>query len=149
MKKLIILLFFLQALTLYAQEETLNVNDTIVWEFPCLICDYYNEVHIADRNYEYELISKKQKLNMWSNVISISGDVLFGLVIFVNSVLAVNNNWNLWIDLPCATLVSMSVMGGCIIWSNNLKRRADAIEIAPIVGLYSGNTLGLNMTIRF
>ena len=149
MKRLIILLIFLQSLTLFGQVETPAVSDTIVSDFPCLFCDFYNEMNISDRNYEYELINKKHRLELLAQGVSIGGIAAIVAIEVANAILAVNNDWNLWIDIPCVTVLSLATAVPFVLLSNHFHKRADAIEITPVVGLASSNTVGLNVKIRF
>ena len=121
----------------------LLADSVATFELPCLSCDFYNANTIVDRNYDYELLNKKRALEMWSVDVKALCLVSFFGVMLANGILAVNNKWNLWIDIPCATVVGMSTMIPFFIWSRNLKRKADAIEISPTIG-YINNDPYLN-----
>lgn len=121
--------------------NTYSSNDSIVTELPNLALDFYNSIDIVNMNYEYELVKRKRKLEMWASEVSVIGYIGFLGVIVVNSILAYDNKWNLWVDIPCATLVGMSVMIPCLIWRKHIKQKANAIEIAPIIGLNADNTV--------
>ncbi|MBO4573919.1 MAG: hypothetical protein J5708_01155 [Bacteroidales bacterium] len=121
--------------------NTYTSNDSIVAELPNLALDFYNSMDIVNMNYEYELVKRKRKLEMWASEVNVLGYIGLIGVIAANGVLVYDYNWNLWVDIPCATLVGMSIMIPCILWRNHIMQKANAIEIAPIIGLNADNTV--------
>lgn len=117
-------------------------TDTLAFGIlPSLSHDFYNTSSIVDRNYNYELLNKKRSLQMWSGEVLTIGMIIFMGEIAANSVLAVNNKWNLWIDIPCATIVGMATLMPFVFWSKHLQQRADAIEISPTIGYFNNGTM--------
>lgn len=103
---------------------------------------YFDNSDILVRSYNFELINKKKRLNMWSNEVTIFGfTALFG-IISLGSWLGVNNDWSVWVTVPVETVVGIGTLWGFIAWGNNLKKRSDAILVADVpVYLWKGSRL--------
>lgn len=149
MKKILLIICLLQSFSMIAQEEVSVTNDTIVGDFPCLICDFYNEINIVDRNYEYELVNKKHKLETWSIVVRVVGVGLYLGVGVTSFIVSLDKNLNIWTNSLCGIAAGVLVLYPFYYWSEKLYQRAKAIDIKPVVGYASDNTLGLILTVKF
>lgn len=132
--------------TLYSQtneknmSDTLNVsNSTVEVEFSSLVNDFYATSFNWERSFNYELINKKRRLEMRAGEIMTLGWVCGMAVMFVNGYLAVDYEWNLWVDIPCATVLVMGTMGAFFYWSNQVDKKAQAIDINGLASVPVGD----------
>ena len=111
--------------------EAENLKTT---SLPSLSLEYYHDstMNVLERNYDYQLMNKKRKYEYWSKECLIIGAACIFAVSGINAWLANKYDWNLWIDIPCATVVAMGVFIPSIYVSRNLQKKADAIKIVPI-----------------
>ncbi len=108
-------------------------------DLPSLSLDSYYINNIADRNYNYELLNKKRYYEMWSGEVKTIGMITLLALATVNAILAEKYEWNLWIDIPCATIAGCAILIPCVLWSNNLQAKADNIIISPTIGHISNS----------
>jgi hypothetical protein len=125
------------------QDTLVTINDLL--ELPILTEDFYHNVTFLNQDFDYDIINRANRLKMWSREVMTAGYVTLLGVIAVNSVLANNNNWSLWIDIPCATIIGMASMYPFILWSNHLKKKAESLS-SQTVYLYNSHRLNLGAT---
>lgn len=130
-------------------DTTCITEKTTVNTLPSLSLQYYNDsnINVLERNYDFRLMNKKSKLEFWSNECKVFAFCGLLTVIGVNSWLASEYDWNLWIDVPCATVVAMGVFIPLLYASIRLQIKADAIKIVPIteVNINDDTTIGAVM----
>jgi len=112
------------------------ISDSL--KLPILAEEFYQNVTFINQDYNYETRIRINRLKMWSREVMTAGYVTLLGVVAVNSVLAVNNDWSLWIDIPCATIIGIASMYPFILWSNNLKQKAESLS-SQTVYLYNIN----------
>lgn len=133
---ILLLLTFFSVRPLSAQQLSLHAdihNDasTVVCDstdLPILSEQFYRNVNFINKTYDYETKNKVERLKMRSREVRVAGFTTFFGVVFVNGALAANNNWSLWIDIPCATVVAMASMYPFVVWSNHLKKKAESLN---------------------
>lgn len=135
---ILLLLTFFSILPLSAQQLPQQVgidNDALTvavacdsTELPILSEQFYRDVNFTNQTFDYETKNKVKRLKMWSREVMTAGYATLLGVGIVNAILAVNNNWSLWIDIPCATAVAVASMYPFIVWSNHLKKKAESLS---------------------
>ena len=122
MRRLILLmLLFLTCCSLHAQRHTESDNDF-----------YKFETNIYNRDYNYEAQYLKHKYESRAESIMTTGygvSLALGLGV---SLLAVFNDWNLWITIPCETIVMMGTILGFVYWSQAVKAKAEKINVTNL-----------------
>ena len=145
---ILLLLTFLSVRPLSAQQLPLHAaiyneatSITIVsdsTDLPILSEQFYRDVNFINQTYDYETKNKVKRLKRWSSEVMTAGYATFLGVIVVNGALAANNDWSLWIDIPCAAVVAVASMYPFIVWSNHLKKKAESLS-SQTVYLYNIN----------
>ena len=134
----------------FAQSGDVTRNDTIVTNLHSFSHNFYYDQNIVDRSYDYELINKKRKIEMWAREVDNMGAILPLAIVLVDVVLVIENEWNLWINIPCTAALSGAVGYSFYKWGQNIKKRADAIEVSPMISINSQfNTFGISITANF
>lgn len=102
---------------------------------------FYSSKNVLERNYDFELYNKQQKLRMWSNDVKILGYASMLVVMGLGSWLAVDNGWSLWITIPAEVVICGGICVGANIWANNLTKKADALQESslPIMEINKSN----------
>lgn len=113
-----------------------TITDTI--EIQSLTDKFYKETEFVNRTYDYELINRINRLKMMRGEVMTIGFVAGLGVMALNSVMAIEKDWSLWIDIPVATIVSIGIMYPFIKWSLNLSKKAKVLE-DEASNLYSYN----------
>lgn len=143
---ILLLMTFYSVCPLSAQQLPLHAdihNDasTVVCDstdLPILTEQFYWDLNFINQTYDYETKNKVERLKMRSRDVMTAGYATLLGIMLVNGVLANNNNWSLWIDIPCATVVAMASMYPFIAWSNHLKKKAESLS-SQTVYLYNIN----------
>lgn len=126
------------AFSSYAQGTTENehikiemgTSDSV--SLPKLTLDYYSEVNFLEHAYDYDRIVKINRLkSQQRNVGVIAYATLLGIMFF-NGYLAVEYEWNLWIDIPCATVVALASFYPFMQWQNRLQAKIDALSAQTV-----------------
>lgn len=126
------------SLSSYAQEATENEHvkvevissDSIC--LPKITLDFYNEVNFLEHAYDYDRKVKISQLKCRQrDVGKIAYATIIGIV-YINSYLAVEYDWNLWIDVPCATAVAFASFYSFMIWQNRLQAKIDALSAETV-----------------
>lgn len=150
MKHIIILalLTFFSALPLSAQQLSLHTDNnsdastvTIVidsTELPILTDYFYQDANFINHSFDYETKNKVERLKMWSREVDTIGYMTLLGIMFVNAALAANNDWSLWIDIPCVSVVAIASMYPFMVWSKHLKKKAESLS-SQTVYLYNIN----------
>lgn len=107
-------------------------------ELPVLSKHFYQDMNFINKTYNYETKNKAERLKMWSREVETIGYATLLGIISVNAILANNNNWSLWIDIPCVTVVAIASMYPFYIWSHHLKKKAELLS-SQTVYLYNIN----------
>lgn len=176
MRKYSVFIIVLCELTLFtlnahAQKENeqqyvkmeVNSSDSIC--LPTLSLDFYNEVSFLEHSYDYERMVKISQLKSRKRDVWMIGYVTLLGIMGLNSYLAVEYDWKLWIDIPCATVVALASLSPFVEWQNRLQAKIDALEaqtvyLCPIndavnLGLahfssnMSHNTFGIGLKFSF
>ncbi len=110
-----------------------------------LVSDYYTNYNYSlNRNYDYELINKKRKLEMWAEETKNIGFALgFGICI-IGGCLAYDNNWSKWIYVPCGTVIFSGCILSSMYISKHLQKKADAINVSTIAQYNINNNFSVN-----
>lgn len=120
--------------------DTLNFsNSTVEVEFPSLVNDFYATSFNWERNFDYELMNKKRRLEMRAGEIKTLSWVCCLAVICVNGYFAVEYGWNLWVYIPCGTVVTVGTIGAFFYWSNQVDKKAQAIDINGLASVPVGD----------
>ena len=150
---ILLLLTFFSVRPLSAQQlpqHAASYNDatsiTIVsdsTDLPILSEQFYRDVIFINQTYDYETKNKVKRLKRWSGEVMTAGYATFLGVLFVNGALAINNDWSLWIDIPCAVVVAMASMHPFIVWSNHLKKKAESLSSQTVYLFNINRHLGM------
>lgn len=89
---------------------------------------FYYSKKVLERNYDFELYNKQRKLRMWSNEVRVLGYASILGVMGLGGWLAVDRGWSTWITIPSEVIVSCGIGLISNNWSNNLRKKADAIQ---------------------
>ena len=132
------------------EEYSLEQNNISIYEdtldMKKLYKKYYSEVNFLDHSYGYERINKINKLRKWSRDVEKMGYASMLGVMFLNGYLADKYDWSLWIDIPCATVVSCAMIYTFNRWSNRLEERAAAIEEQTAYLIQVGSSFDIGVT---
>ena len=123
MKKLIFLLIFaLIGNTLLAQKY--NEPDTDFYQF---------KSNIYERNYNsYEAQYLKHQYELKAQNIMTAGIGALLLAMFGLSIPAVLYEWNLWVFIPCESVMATGVILGVVLWSQKVEKKAQQINVAKV-----------------
>lgn len=148
MRTSIILLLFVALCCGKLGAQTPERADTTVTgnELPLLTEQFFMEQNFLSHEYNQEIKNKVSRLRMWSRDVAVAGTVALLGVMAVNGILVSNNDWSLWIDIPCATVVGMGVMIPFFTWSNRLSKKADALEAQTAFLWHTSKNMELGMT---
>lgn len=125
------------------------VEYSIETTLPSLTLKYYNDSinNVLERNYDFQLMNKKRKLEFWATEIKTIGYITVLALVGINGWLAVEYEWNLWIDIPCCSIVAMGTVASFIYLSNFVEKKADAIKVVPLteININDDTTVGAVM----
>lgn len=132
------ILMLLSLLCSTASSQSLEANDTIhnraeaigPRELPTLPLSAYLETNSMDRSYNYKLLNKKRKLlRMSKDVETFSYLCGLGAMLGVFAI-ADDKNWSEWIITPCGMIGFFAVTIPLNMWSKNLEKKANAIDVS-------------------
>ena len=107
---------------------------------------YFNS--FLEKQFDYERINKAKKLKRWSKEVSLMGIATCLGITYVSTYLAEKKGWNLWIEIPCVAAVSAAAFIPFYIWSNHLKKKADALNVQSVYIYNIDNNIDLG-AVRF
>lgn len=117
------------------QLDTLKGDD-----LPILTQSFYNNKNVLERNYDYELLNRKRKLNVLSKDMFVLGSVTTMAFSIGCGILFHDINCPMWISLPSFIVLG----GGCavafVLYGLNLKKKSNAIHIASFPIYKVGHT---------
>lgn len=154
-RKLFIILFLIAISQIATAQDIPQVTqgaetDTIVTKLPDLTLDYYNDNTVVNRNYDYELINRKLRLESRATNVSLIG-IITGVLVYtsVSTLIMFTADFDMNPLLVVTALSSGAVAGFFVyvpfqIWSNKLKQRAQSIEVSPMIGL-NASGFGVNV----
>lgn len=122
------------SLSSYAQGMTENENVKVEVNFSDSIClpkltlDYYSEVNFLEHAYDYDRKVKISQLKSRQRDVVVLGVATLLGVVFINSYLAAEYDWNPWIDIPCATALALASFSPFIEWQSRLQDKIDALS---------------------
>lgn len=133
----------------YLTDSNCIVEYSIETTLPSLALLYYNDSinNVLERNYDFQLMNKKRKLEFWATEMRTIGYITVLALCGINGWLAVEYEWNLWIDIPCCSIVAMGTVASFIYLSNFVKKKADAIKVVPLteININDDTTVGAVM----
>lgn len=135
-----------------SSESTLVSDSTTVTSFlsdtvyPRLNDPLYYDSSILGYDYDYRRANRIKTLRYMSREVIVYGLISCLGILFANGYLAIENDWSLWIDIPCATVLTVGVMQAFNLWSVSLKKKAEALEVSTLYfhdfnGFYVGTSV--------
>ena len=129
---LLAFLFFCSTLTLMAQPSHIPDTSDTVYD-----AESYAFRPIANRNYDYASMIQKERLTTLSDDIMNLGFLTMIVTAGVGAALLdydklQESSKQLWVYVPCATIVLMGECLGFIYLSRHVKQKADNIQVASI-----------------
>lgn len=123
--------------------EISDQSDTTVCGLPSLSEQYFEDAYSLDRNYEYQLLNKKKRLQMWAiNTVSIATAILVG-GIFLSVELITRYNWKEGVAVPCCVIIAMLPVLAGVILMRYLLKRAAAIDVKSLTHIPLNNRMSL------
>lgn len=154
MKRYILLSILTLSLALRATAQNNGNNPQ---QMPALSANYYDGVTFLKQSYNYEQANKKRALKRNSSDIMLAGVVVATLGYTAINYVGEQNGWSMAVTIPVGVAVAGAVIWPTTLWSNHLRKKADAIQVEtayvlPIGGhtelgaamFRSNNELGLN-----
>ena len=118
-----LLLFFFIISTPFGGMAQNSENDTLPSFIEELYSDNVDFTHASIRDREVQ----QKELYLKARTVEIFGTAMYMGILLLESNLAVENNWNEWIYIPCATLLSLASIAGTLLWSAKIESKADKI----------------------
>lgn len=109
-----------------------NAQSMTTDSLPSLVNEVYNGRINFVRSSEHQRIISQKRLQVKADNINVIGDATYVLSMFLGSTLAVENDWNLWIYIPCVTVISLGTFVTTIIWSKKIREKADKLYDDPL-----------------
>lgn len=103
-----------------------DTSDSIC--LPKLTLDYYSEVNFLEHAYDYDRIVKINRLKSQQRNVVVSAYVTYLGIMFFNGYLAVEYDWNIWIDIPCATAIALVSCFPLWHWHDRLQDKIEALS---------------------
>lgn len=116
---------FFMSLSVFAQTDTTYQQPSL----SLLTTDYYHGVTFLNRTYDYELQNKQRSLKQQSVEILVLGIVAAIGTSVGGALVASDHGWSDWAIYPLQTGIIIAVGAPFCIWSNHLRKRANAIQI--------------------
>jgi hypothetical protein len=133
MRTLIILLLCLFASwSTSAQEdvpidnEVQEIRDSVVntnFVSTNILQSYYVDQSFLSHSYNYELENKIQKLKKKQSDVWVAGFATVIALEIVGGFLADEHKWNLWVYIPCATVVAMGALVPFALWQSHIDNQ--------------------------
>lgn len=124
-----IIVLLLVSWNIAAQENKMpyeaDLRDSDSFSF---IDSYYRDGSFLDHSYSYELSNRIKYLRMQKRNIITLGFVTTMGSLAVGSMLAINNDWSLWVYIPSATLIAMTEIAAFSLWADSVENKAAALE---------------------
>ena len=156
--RLLIILFLIAISKIVTAQDTPRTtseveNDTIVTKLPDLTLDYYNDNTVVNRNYDYELINRKLRLDSKASNVWIIGYIT-GIMVYtgVSTLIMFTADYDFDALLIVTALASGAAAGYLTfvpfqIWNKKLHMRAQSIEVSPMIGL-NASGFGVNVKLN-
>lgn len=126
---ILLVLGFIQNPFMSFAQDTKAVNDTTCSiKLQTMSEMYYNQEVSLVRNFDYEGLNKVKKLRLQSDLVMSLGAAVCLTEIFIGSAIAINNNWNNWIFIPCNIIVDCAILIPFITWSKKIDKKATELE---------------------
>lgn len=134
--KFLIVLFVLFFWVLFSQAQEMaenklakkEVNSSDSISLPNLTLNYYNDVNFLEHSYDYDRMVKISQLKSRKRDVGMLGYATLLGIMGINSYLAVEYDWNLWIDIPCATAVVLASFYPFMQWQDRLQDKINALS---------------------
>jgi hypothetical protein len=137
-------MFLLIVATAFAQQETTAQQpDSII--LPQLTASYYEQSTFLTHQYNYEILNKQRRMRRMANDIEVMGSSVILAMSFIGGGIANNAGWSIGVYIPCASVVSLGTMGLLIMWSDHLRKKADALNVSSAYLLPVGKSSKLGV----
>ena len=93
-----------------------------------ILQSYYVDQSFLSHSYNYELENKIQKLMKKQSDVLVAGIATVIAIGFVGVFLADEHNWNLWVYIPCATVVAIGAFTPFLLWHSHIDNQIYGLQ---------------------